>query len=172
MDVLEVIKKEHRQAGSVIDQADKCDPGDPKLFDLAKQLEYSLSTHVQIEERLFYSRLRKDAKGEEQKVDVYEAYTEHDVAAHLIDLLKRGRKPDEMFKAELQVLGESVKRHIKEEESTVFSIAHKLISATERNDLGDKWMKARQRLDAVNQSDVKPHKTKTKTKVKTKSFSR
>lgn len=172
MDILEVIKKEHRQAASMLDQADKCDPSDPKLVDFARQLEYALSTHVQIEERLFYSRLRKDAKDEEQKVDVYEAYTEHDVAAHLIDLLKRGRKPDEKFKAELQVLGESVKHHIKEEESTVFSIAHKLISATERDDLGEKWMKARKRLDAAHRDDGKPAKTKTKAKIKTKTSSR
>jgi hemerythrin-like domain-containing protein len=172
MDILDVIKKEHRQAASMLDQADRCDPGDPKLFDLAKQLEYALSTHVQIEERLFYSRLRKDAKDEGEIVDVYEAYTEHDVAAHLIDLLKAGRKPNEKFKAELQVLGESVKHHIKEEESTVFAIARSLINANERDELGDKWAKARQRLDATNKSELKPHKPKTKTKVRTKTSSR
>lgn len=172
MDILEVIKKEHRQAASMLDQTAKCDPGNPKLFDLAEQLAYALSTHVQIEERLFYSRLRKDAKDEEQMVDVYEAYTEHDVAAHLIDLLKRGRKPDEKFKAELQVLGESVKHHIKEEESKIFSIAHKLIGASERDDLGEKWMKARQRLDAAKRSKAKGDKTKAKVKIKAKTSSR
>jgi len=169
MDILDVIKKEHRQAASLIDQAESCEPGDPKLFDLAKQLEYALSTHVQIEERLFYSRLRKDAKDEEELVDVYEAYTEHDVAAHLIDLLKSGRKPDEKFKAELQVLGESVKHHVKEEESNVFAIARRLVSTNERAELGEKWTRARQRLDGTKQSELKAHKTKTKTKTKTSS---
>lgn len=168
MDILDIIKEEHRQAASLLDQAEKCDTGDPRLFDLAKRLEYALSTHVQIEERLFYSRLRKDAKDEEELVEMYEAYTEHDVAAHLINLLRAGRKPDEKFKAELQVLGESVKHHIKEEESNVFAIARKLVSTDERNDLGEKWTKARQRLSATNQSKLKPHKTKTKTKTKIK----
>src|SRR5579862_7798231 len=169
MDILDVIKKEHRLAASLIDQAESCEPGDPKLFDLAKQLEYALSTHVQIEERLFYSRLRKDAKDEEELVDVYEAYTEQDVAAHLIDLLKSGRKPDEKFKAELQVLGESVKHHVKEEESNVFAIARRLVSTNERAELGEKWTRARQRLDGTKQSELKAHKTKTKTKTKTSS---
>lgn len=149
MDILDVIKKEHREAAAMLDQAQKCEPGDQKMVELAKRIEYALSTHVQIEERLFYSRLRKGAEEEEQLVDVYEAYTEHDVAAHLIALLKSGRKPDEKFKAEVQVLGESIKHHVKEEESTVFAIARKLLDEDERNDLGEKWARARQRLDAA-----------------------
>jgi hemerythrin-like domain-containing protein len=159
-DILDVIKKEHREAAAMLDQAEKCEPGDQKLAELAKRIEYALSTHVQIEERLFYSRLRKNAEEEEQLVDVYEAYTEHDVAAHLIALLKFGRKPDEKFKAELQVLSESIKHHVKEEESTVFTIARKLISADERSDLGEKWTRARQRLDAAMGEPKKPAKRK------------
>lgn len=162
MDILDVIKKEHRQAASMLDQAQKCEPGDQQLVELAKRIEYALSTHVQIEERLFYARLRKDANEEEQLVDVYEAYTEHDVATHLIDLLRSGRKPGEKFKAELQVLNESIKHHVKEEESTVFSIARKLIGEDERNDLGEKWAKARQRLDAAKMAKpMNPSKRKT-----------
>jgi|SRR6202042_951323 len=149
MDILDVIKKEHREAAAMLDQAQKCEPGDQKMVELAKRIDYALSSHVQIEERLFYSRLRKGAEEEEQLVDVYEAYTEHDVAAHLIALLKSGRKPDEKFKAEVQVLAESIKHHVKEEESTVFAIARKLIDEDERNDLGEKWARARQRLDAA-----------------------
>jgi hemerythrin-like domain-containing protein len=165
VDILDIIKNEHRQAASMLDQAQKCEPGDQKLVDLARRIEYALSTHVQIEERLFYSRLRKDAQEEEQLVDVYEAYTEHDVASHLIDLLKSGRKPDEKFKAELQVLGESIKHHVKEEESTVFTIARELIDQDERNALGEKWAKARQRLDAANLGKAKkPARRKTASK--------
>ena len=136
----------------MLDRAQKCEPGDRELVDLVRRIEYALSSHVKIEERLFYSRLRKDAREEEQLVDVYEAYTEHDVASHLIELLKSGRKPDEKFKAELQVLGESIKHHVKEEESTVFGIARKLLTQDERDALGEKWAKARKRADAANQA--------------------
>jgi hypothetical protein len=99
-------------------------------------LTHDASTHVRIEERLFYSRLRRGAEEEDQRVDFYEAYTEHDVADHLIQLLKFSRKPDEKFKAEMQVLGESVKHHVKEEESTVCSISRELMDQNERNELG------------------------------------
>ncbi len=131
----------------MLDQADKCDPKDKQLLDLARKIETALSTHVKIEERLFYSRLRQGVEEEDQLVDMYEAYTEHNVADHILQLLKSGRKPDEKFKAELQVLGESVRHHVKEEESTVFTIARKLLSQDEQDNLGEKWTKARQRLD-------------------------
>jgi len=105
VDILDVIKKEHREVALMLDEVEKCDPGDEKLVNLAKSIEYSLSTHVKIEERLSYSRLKRDAESEDELVDMYEAYTEHNVADHVLQLLKKGRKPDEKFKAELQVLG-------------------------------------------------------------------
>lgn len=148
MDILDVIKKEHREVSAMLNEVQKCEPGDKRLMELARSISQALSTHVKIEERLFYARLRDRAEDEEQKVDMYEAYTEHDVANHLLDLIKSGRKPDEKFKAELQVLGESVKHHVKEEESTVFKIAREKIDGEEREQLGDQWMKARQRMDS------------------------
>jgi hemerythrin-like domain-containing protein len=156
LDILDVIKKEHREVAAMLDRADKCDPGDKQLIDLAKKIETALSIHVKIEERLFYSRLRQDAEEVDQRVDVYEAYTEHDVASHLIQLLKSSRKPDEKFKAEMQVLGESIKHHVKEEESTVFTIARELLSQNERSELGDKWIRARQRLNAGGDARTTP----------------
>ncbi len=149
MNILDVIKGEHREVAAMLDRADKCDPGDKQLIDLARKIETALSTHVKIEERLFYSRLRQGAEEEDQLVDVYEAYTEHDVADHIVQLLKSGRKPDEKFKAELQVLGESIRHHVNEEESTIFAMARKLLSQAEQSELGIKWTKARQRLDAA-----------------------
>jgi hypothetical protein len=147
VDILDVIHGEHEDVAAKLDEADRCDPGDARLAALAKEISTALATHTKIEERLFYSKLRERSKDDEERVDVYEAYTEHDVVAHLIDLLKSGRKPDEKFKAEMQVLGESVKHHVKEEESTVFKIARELIDQTERDDLGEQWAKARKRAD-------------------------
>lgn len=148
MSILDVIKKEHRDATAMLDDAQKFDPDDPRLTDLAKRIERALSTHVEIEERLFYAQLRKRAEDQAERVDVFEAYTEHEVASHLIALLKSRRKRDERFKAELQVLGESVKHHVQEEESTIFSLARRLLTQAELDDLGAKWAKARQQVPA------------------------
>lgn len=144
MDVLEIIKKEHREAGAMLDEAKELDLDDERLGDLVKKIEAALTTHLAIEERLFYARLRERAEEEEQEVNVFEAYTEHEVARQLIDLLKSRRRRDARFKAEVQVLGESVKHHVQEEESTIFAIARKLIDSAERDEIGAKWQKAKQ----------------------------
>jgi hemerythrin-like domain-containing protein len=123
MDVLSIIKQEHRQVAALIDEADRCEPGDERLRELARQIEEELSTHLAIEERLFYAKLRDRAEEQDERVDVFEAYAEHAAAKALMEMLKSRRKPDERFKAELQVLGESVKHHVAEEESKVFKVA-------------------------------------------------
>ncbi len=148
MSILDIIKKEHRDTAAMLDQAEKLEPDDAQLADLAKRIEHALTTHVEIEERLFYAQLRKRAEEQDERVDVFEAYTEHEVASHLIAMLKSRRKRDERFKAELQVLGESIKHHVQEEESTIFSLAKKLLTQAELDDLGKKWEKARQQLPA------------------------
>ena len=158
MDILDVIKDEHRTVFALLEEALSCEPGAKRLLGLAKEIEKALTMHVRIEERLFYAPLRERSRSEKELVDMYEAYTEHDVAGHLIALLKSSRKPSEKFKAELQVLSESVKHHVQEEESKMFSLAKKLIDKEERESLGKKWSKAKLRLEAQppTRSSAKP----------------
>jgi hemerythrin-like domain-containing protein len=141
--VLDVIKGEHREAAQLLDEAVALEPGDAKTATLAKKIEVALTTHVTIEERLFYGRLRARAEEEDERVDVFEAYTEHELVRHLIALLRSQRRRDERFKAELQVLAENVKHHVKEEESTVFSLARKLLDEDELVRIGIAWRKAK-----------------------------
>lgn len=148
MDVLSIIKKEHREVAALIDEADACEPGDRRLYELAAEIEKQLSMHLSIEERLFYAKLRDRAEEQDERVDVFEAYTEHAVAKDLVKLLKSGRRPDEKFKAELQVLGESVKHHVKEEESKVFKVAKGVLDADELDSIGESWEKAKRRASA------------------------
>ena len=145
MDVLSIIKNEHHEVSELFAEADKCGPGDERLRELAREIRDKLLMHLAIEERLFYSRLKASAEDQDEKVDVFEAYTEHEAARSLIDMLKSARKPDEKFKAELQVLGESVKHHVKEEESTVFGIAREYLDEDERDRIGQAWEKAKAR---------------------------
>lgn len=155
VDILAIIKSEHREVSGLFDQAQKCEPGDEHVRELASQIEQKLSLHLAIEERLFYSTLRDQAEDDEEKVDVFEAYTEHEVAKHLMTLLKSGRRNDDRFKAELQVLGESVKHHVEEEESKVFKIARELLDQDELDDLGEKWQAAKKRALSKNASNGK-----------------
>jgi hemerythrin superfamily protein len=158
MDVLTLLKNDHKAVGAMLDQALKLEPEDDGLHDLATQIEEALTVHATIEEKYFYPVLRKRAEDSEETVDVFEAYTEHDLIKRLISLLQSGRKPDEQFKAEVQVLSENVKHHVKEEESTVFSLARKLMDGDELEELGEKMDRAKQRLMRAQEAP-RPRKT-------------
>jgi hemerythrin-like domain-containing protein len=146
MDILSVLKEEHRTVSTMLDEIEECEPGDERLEELAHAVEQALTAHATLEERLFYPELRDRAEEGEERVDVFEAYTEHDVVKHLLALLNSGRKRDEEFKAELQVLGESVRHHVKEEESTIFSLARELLDDDELEAIGEEWQRDKQRL--------------------------
>ncbi|MGB8909879.1 MAG: hemerythrin domain-containing protein [Candidatus Cybelea sp.] len=145
MDVLSIIKQEHRQVAALFAQATKSEPGDKRIGELANEIEKQLTMHLSIEERLFYGPLRKRAEEQEEEIDMFEAYTEHEVARHLVKMLRSGRKADAKFKAELQVLGESVKHHVEEEESKVFAIARKIMVKEELEEIGAAWERAKKR---------------------------
>jgi hemerythrin-like domain-containing protein len=150
VDVLSIIKKEHREVSNLFEQAKKCEPGDERIVELANEIQTKLSTHLKIEERLFYAPLRKRAEDQDELVDMFEAYTEHEAARSLMTMLSTGRKGDEQFKAELQVLGESVKHHVEEEESQVFGIARQIMDKAELEAVGEAWERAKHRAGAAN----------------------
>ena len=146
MDVLSLLKQDHRTVEGLLNRALKCEPGDDALEELAGQIEDALTVHATIEEKYFYPLLRERSEQPEDAVDVYEAFTEHDLVKRLIALLQSGRQPDEQFKAEVQVLAENVKHHVKEEESTIFGLAKDVLDDDELDALGEKMEKAKARL--------------------------
>ena len=146
MDILSILKQEHRAVSAMLDEIEDCEPGDERIEELAATVERELTAHATLEERLFYPELRDRAEESEERVDVFEAYTEHDVVKHLLALLSSGRKRDEEFKAELQVLGESVRHHVQEEESTIFALARELLDGQELDEIGEAWERGKQRL--------------------------
>ncbi len=148
MDVLTLLKNDHKAVGALLDKANKCEPGDGRLEALAGEIEAALTVHAAIEEKYFYPQLHDRSEESDDVVDVFEAYTEHELIKALIALLKSGRQPDEQFKAELQVLSENVKHHVKEEESTIFSLARQTLHPDELEELGAEMEAAKKRLTA------------------------
>lgn len=146
MNVLNLLKQDHQMVAKLIDEVQRCEPDDEKLDDLAQQMSQALTVHSAIEEALFYPLLRDRAEEEEEVVDVFEAFTEHDVVKHLISLLKGRQRNRALFKAELQVLGENVKHHVAEEESTIFSLARELLDEEELEEIGQQAEAQKQRL--------------------------
>jgi hemerythrin superfamily protein len=146
MNVLDLLKQDHQMVARLIDEVQRCEPDDEKLDDLAQQMSQALTVHAALEESLFYPELRDRAEDTEELVDVFEAFTEHDVVKHLISLVKGRHRNGALFKAELQVLGENVKHHVREEESTIFSLAREVMDDEELEDLGQRAEAEKSRL--------------------------
>ena len=136
MNVLTLLKRDHEAVGAMLDEVAKCPPDDGRMESLAREIENALTVHAKIEEQIFYPALRDKANDGEEKVEVFEAYTEHDVIKHLIALLKKEGRRDEAFQAELQVLTESVKHHVKEEESKIFALAKECFDQEKLDEMG------------------------------------
>lgn len=161
MDVLSLLRTDHKNVADLIDAANDCEPGDKRLVELANDIAQALTVHATLEEKFFYPELRDRADDLEDRVDVFEAFAEHDVVEHLIRLLSSGPRRDEQFKAEVQVLGENVKHHVKEEESTIFRLARKLMDADELSDLGERMEAAKARLMNGNRQRASGRTRKT-----------
>jgi hemerythrin superfamily protein len=153
VDVLDLLKQDHQKVSALIQEVQDAEPDDERVRELAEQISQELTVHSALEEALFYPLLRDRAEEAEERVDVFEAFTEHDVVKHLISLLEGGRRTnDEVFKAELQVLGENVKHHVREEESTIFSLARELLDDEEREELAERVQAEKERLMSPGRS--------------------
>ena len=148
MDVLTILKEEHAAISALLDQAARCDAGDPELLELSEQIERSLTIHAALEERLFYPRLAERSDDRDDVVDVFEGYVEHELIKRLVELLQYEGESNEQIKAEMNVLFETVKRHVKIEESTIFHLARELFDRDELDALGDELVSERPHVAA------------------------
>lgn len=97
-------------------KAERLEADDAQLTEVVQTACAMLTQHAQIEEELFYPRLRE--AGETDLVE--EAQVEHDVAKQLIAQLEQARGGGEHYKAMFKVLGEYVNHHVEEEEGEIF----------------------------------------------------
>jgi hemerythrin superfamily protein len=88
-----------------------------KKLELARQICHELTVHAQIEEEMFYPRLREVLKDTDA---VAEAEVEHQSCKDLIAQIEGLAEADEMFDAKVKVLGEYVDHHVKEERGEIF----------------------------------------------------
>jgi hypothetical protein len=85
---------------------------------LAQQICDALTVHAQIEEEIFYPACHEHvAKAEDL---LAEAKVEHQSLKDLIAKIERERPGSEEYDAQVKVLGEYVKHHVKEEHNELF----------------------------------------------------
>lgn len=108
---------------------------------LADQICSELTIHTTIEDEIFYPEVRQ-AQGDDADDALDEAEVEHDGAKKLIAEIEASEAGAELFDAQLKVLGEYVKHHVKEEYRSIFPAAKK--SGLDLDEMGER-LKARKK---------------------------
>jgi hemerythrin superfamily protein len=120
-DAIALLKDDHKRVSALFDQYEKARTAARKQSIVSKICE-ELSVHATVEEEIFYPAVRAALKDREL---VPEAIVEHATIKEFIAKVG-GKTPDgDMFDAHIQVMGEYVKHHVKEEQTEMFPKARK-----------------------------------------------
>lgn len=132
MDVFKLLKQDHKEVKTLFKKLESSRPSKARAKGM-QQLYQALSVHTDVEETIFYPRVR-----EEQKLRdvVNEAYEEHHMAKLLLEELVKTSIEDERWDAKLTVLKEMIEHHVEEEEQDLFPKAARALGKEESKALG------------------------------------
>jgi hemerythrin superfamily protein len=117
MNAVKLLKADHKEVAALFGKFETTD--DDEKGGVAEQICQMLTVHAQIEEELLYPAAR-DALEEDDSDLVDEATVEHASVKDLVGQIESGDPADDLFDAEVKVLGEYVTHHVKEEEGELF----------------------------------------------------
>jgi hemerythrin superfamily protein len=133
MDAIQLIRRDHREVEQLFQEFDRArreeDVG--RQRDVVRELVRELSVHAVAEEEFFYPALRRAGVEEE----ALEALEEHHVAKNLLAEIDGMRAGARLF-AKMDVLAESVRRHVKEEEQQLLPRLRRSLDARQLRELG------------------------------------
>jgi hypothetical protein len=111
-DALTLLKADHREVKQWFAQFRKTsEPGRQQM--LARSICQALRLHTNIEEEIFYPAFLEATRSKQIH---HEAEVEHQAAEALIIEIEQSTPSDDFFRARVNVLGEMIKHHIREEE--------------------------------------------------------
>ena len=113
MDAIELLTRDHRHVEELFGQFRS--GSDEERRASAEGIIRELSIHAAIEEEIFYPKVAQEVDDAEDLVE--EAKVEHASLKTLIGKIEGGSPDSEEFDAQVKVLGEYVKHHVKEEQN-------------------------------------------------------
>jgi len=146
-DAIALLKRDHETVKELFDQYEKATRR-PQKAKLAEQILNELRIHAAIEEEIFYPAVRRHVG----KDLMNEADEEHHVAKLLIAELASMTGREDHYDAKMTVLGESVRHHIKEEESDMLPKAREV--KVDMGKLGAKLLARKQQLQEQGVPEV------------------
>lgn len=116
MNAVELLKHDHREVEEYFEEYEDLED-DAKKAELSAKICQALKVHMQIEEEIFYPAARRATRDDD---GLDEAVVEHAAAKRLIEEIGSMKIGDDLYDAKIQVLGEQIKHHVKEEEEELF----------------------------------------------------
>jgi hemerythrin-like domain-containing protein len=149
MNALDILKRDHKEAMSMMEQLENSDEGTAHMrehMEMFNRLRDALELHEKMEEQIFYPVLRGYDETRELIERSYEAHRELD--EHLAAMT--GLAPSNGdFRDRLTKLKKSVQRHVDDEENKVFPRAETLLGEERLNEMGDQMMQIKQGRSAT-----------------------
>ena len=134
-DALTLLKKDHDEVEQLFKSFEKLGEGAAKRRrQIVDKVIEALSGHAAIEEQVFYPQVRRSIP--DATPEVLESLEEHHIVKWTLSELEDMEPTDERFGAKVMVLMESVRHHVKEEETELFPKVRKALSRAELEELG------------------------------------
>jgi hypothetical protein len=122
---LTLLRSDHEEVSALFDKYEKgksrLDANRKKA--LSEEICQALTVHAQIEEEIFYPACHEQVDKAEDLLA--EAKVEHESLKNLISKIEAEEPGSEEYDAQVKVLGEYVKHHVKEEQNALFSKVRK-----------------------------------------------
>lgn len=142
-DAIALLKADHRAVEELFEAFEEAKGAKSKQR-LAEKICMELMVHTQIEEEIFYPAVKGAVED-----DLYaEAHVEHDGAKMLIAEILAGDPEDDFYEANVKVLSEMIKHHVKEEEQRDGMFAQAKSSDMDLEALGQEM--AERKADLMN----------------------
>lgn len=149
MDAIALLKQDHKTVEGLFKQFEALgDRAVKQKQKIVAKIIRELAVHSAIEEMLFYPAVRAAAAEAETKASdaaddlVLESLEEHHIVKWTLSELEKMNPEDERYDAKMQVLMESVRHHVGEEEEDLFPKCRRMMKDV-LEDLGTRMEKAK-----------------------------
>ena len=134
MNAIDFLLKDHRYQEELLEELKNSSTKDiARREDLFEKFRADLIKHVNIEEEIFYPRIKKIQNLEPK---VLEALEEHNIIMRLLQELDLKEADDKVWMAKISVLRELTLHHVKEEEEDLFPQVQELASEEYLEEMG------------------------------------
>ena len=150
MDAIALLTRDHREVEQLFKQFERLtERAQKSMKKIVTKMIRELAIHSAVEEMLFYPAVRTAGlkagtrAGEAASDLVLESLEEHHIVKWTLSELEKMDPEDERYCAKVEVLIESVRHHVEEEEGDLFPKARKLLGEEMLDELGQRMEKAK-----------------------------